>query len=82
MVSKLWASVIEELRCFAGLMIFIYHEWGKGWNPMVSSSDAIASMALASALCSGILDKSLQLDASAKDRASEELEDTMLGKVL
>ena len=39
-VSKLWASVIEELRCFAGLMIFIDHEWGKGWNPMVSSSDA------------------------------------------
>lgn len=39
-VSNLWASVIEELRCFAGLMIFIDHEWGKGWNPVVSSSDA------------------------------------------
>ena len=39
-VSNLWASVIEELRCFAGLMIFIDHERGKGWNPVVSSSDA------------------------------------------
>ena len=38
--AVIWDSVLQELRVFAGLMVFLEHNWGKGWNQLVSTSDA------------------------------------------
>ncbi|CAE8693166.1 unnamed protein product [Polarella glacialis] len=39
-VARLWPSVVEELRCFAGLMPFLVADWARPWNDLVSASDA------------------------------------------
>ena len=39
-VSPLWNSVKDELRAFAGLMVFLESDWKRGWNTLVTSSDA------------------------------------------
>ena len=39
-VTTLWPSVRDELRAFAGLMVFLESEWTRGWNTLVTSSDA------------------------------------------
>ena len=36
----LWDSVKDELRAFAGLMVFLESDWKRGWNTLVTSSDA------------------------------------------
>ena len=38
--AVIWDSVLQELRVCAGLMVFLEHNWGKGWNQLVSTSDA------------------------------------------
>ena len=38
--AKLWKTVREELICFKGLMIYLHSDWWKGWNGLVSCSDA------------------------------------------
>ena len=38
--AVIWDSVLQELRVFAGLMVFLEHNCGKGWNQLVSTSDA------------------------------------------
>ena len=42
-VSPLWNSVRDELRAFAGLMVFLESDWTRGWNTLVTSSDASES---------------------------------------
>ena len=39
-VTPLWGSVRDELRAFAGLMVFFESDWTRGWNSLVTSSDA------------------------------------------
>ena len=39
-VCPLWNSVKDELRAFAGLMVFLESDWKRGWNTLVTSSDA------------------------------------------
>eukprot|EP00438_Fugacium_kawagutii_P005650 Skav219567 [mRNA] locus=scaffold886:113683:117079:- [translate_table: standard] len=36
----LWDSVVTELRVFRGLMIYLHSDWWRGWNNLVSASDA------------------------------------------
>lgn len=38
--STLWDSVRNELRAFAGLMIFLRSDWWRPWNDLVCCSDA------------------------------------------
>ena len=37
---RLWDSVRAELRAFAALLPLCTAEWGRGWSPLVSASDA------------------------------------------
>lgn len=39
-VAPLWSSVRDELRAFAGLMVFLESDWTRGWNTLVTASDA------------------------------------------
>ena len=36
----MWDTVRDELRAFAGAMIFCRADWGRPWNTLVSASDA------------------------------------------
>lgn len=38
--APLWDSVRSELRVFKGLMVFLQSDWWRGWNPLVTASDA------------------------------------------
>ena len=38
--AVLWPSVRDELRAFAGLMIFLQSDWSRPWNQLVTSTDA------------------------------------------
>ena len=38
--APLWPSVREELKTFAGLMVFLVSSWVMPWNSVVSCSDA------------------------------------------
>lgn len=38
--TELWSSVKDELRAFAGLMIFLRSDWWRPWNDLVCCSDA------------------------------------------
>ena len=39
-VTRLWPSVIEELKAFRGLVFLLVQDWWRPWNPVVTSSDA------------------------------------------
>ncbi|CAE8626378.1 unnamed protein product, partial [Polarella glacialis] len=39
-VARLWPSIVEELRCFAGFIPFLVADWARPWNNLVSASDA------------------------------------------
>jgi len=39
-VTPLWGSVRDELRAFAEVMVFFESDWTRGWNSLVTSSDA------------------------------------------
>lgn len=39
-VTRLWPSVIAELKAFRGLVFLLVQDWWRPWNPMVTSSDA------------------------------------------
>ena len=39
-VSKLWPTVICELKCFCGLLFLMVQDWHRPWNSLVSSSDS------------------------------------------
>ena len=36
----LWPSACDELRAFAGLMVFLQSDWCRPWNELVTSTDA------------------------------------------
>jgi len=38
--TELWPSVVDELRCFAGLIIMLVSSWWGPWNKLVTASDA------------------------------------------
>ena len=38
--QKLWASVVQELTVFKGLMVFLESPWDREWNSLVLASDA------------------------------------------
>ena len=39
-VTRIWESVLDELRCFVGLMPFLESDWARQWNEMVVATDA------------------------------------------
>ena len=42
-VVPLWASVVEELKAFVGLMPLMFGDWGRQWNDLVFATDASES---------------------------------------